>query len=349
MNLKTSSPSTKVITLNEPLLGTQCELGEGPIWDPRTQTLHFIDILNPRLYHYHPDSGQLEVEETSEPIGCLSIRKAGGLACAAKSGFGIVEPPTSPSGRATIRYLCKPLTEEYMRETRFNDGGCDAKGRFWAGTLEFTLKNGERRPGQLWRFDPASGEATMVDDQDLTDPNGLGWSADHKTMYFTNSTINVIHAYDYDDGEATNRRKFIDGNDPAWGLDSVTYGLPDGICIDKEASIWSARWEGSRVVRFTPDGKKVDLEIHIPKAYNVTACCFGGPDLDRLYITTASCFANRYNSKEENTERQKQFPHSGDLFVVDFSNLPPHDAKVLENRNLGPGIGGAAWRHEFPL
>lgn len=112
-------------------------------------------------------------------------------------------------------------------------------------------------------------------------------------MYLTNSSINVIYAYDYalETGEATNRHVFTNGK--AMGLTKDVYGNPDGICIDKEGSLWSARcvpatslrcrkliptyrWEGSRVVRFTPDGKGIDLEIHIPKAYNVTACCFGG-------------------------------------------------------------------------
>ncbi|KAG9007293.1 hypothetical protein FRB94_014508 [Tulasnella sp. JGI-2019a] len=292
--------------------------------------------------------GDLQVEECPEAIGCLALRKSGGLACAAAKGFGILGHAESPS-KVNIQYVSTPLTEEQKKYTRFNDGACDAKGRFWAGTLEYTTEDGIKRPGQLWRYDSSTGEAIMVDDRDLTDSNGLGWSSDHRTMYFVNSTIKVIYAYDYDldHGLATNRRIIVD--DAILGLSKDLYGKPDGLCIDKQGCIWSARWEASRVVRFTPNGKHIDLEVHIPSAYNVTACCFGGPNLDKLYITTASAFANRYYPKAENVERQKRFPCSGDLFMVDLSNLCSGDAHVLGDSRVGAGIGDVDWRYEFSL
>jgi len=348
MALKTSSETTPIITVREPLLNTQCQLGEGPIWDPRTQTLHFVDILkNPRLYHYRHDSGKVDVEQFNDPIGCLALLKNGGLACGAATGYGIIEPASSPSQASTIKYMSQPLSADQIRDTRarFNDGACDVKGRFWAGTLQYTGLDGKHRPGQLWRYDPSSRQAVMIDDRDITDSNGIGWTADQMTMYFTNSTLGVIYAYDFDvdSGAATNRRVFVDGK--ALGLDPEIYGYPDGLCIDREGSIWSARWGGSRVVRFTPDGKKIDLEIHIPKAYNVTACCFGGPKMDKLFITTASCFANESSPLTANEEKQRIFPQSGDLFMVDLSESVHGD--LVKEKNLGPGIGDAPWRHEF--
>ncbi|KAG8985274.1 hypothetical protein FRB90_004847 [Tulasnella sp. 427] len=321
-------PTTIVLT--EPFLKTQCELGEGPLWDPRTQTLHFIDIFDPHLYHYEFNSGKLDVQEFPEPIGCLALRKGGGLACAAKRGFGVLEPQSRPT---TIKYLNEPFKETELPYIRFNDGACDPNGVFWAGTLEYTTKEGKHFPGGLWKFDPRENAATVVDTRDITDSNAIGWSADHKTMFFVNSTVNLIYAYDYDveRGTASNRRIFVDGE--TIGLPKKVYGNPDGFCIDREGCIWSARWEGSRIVRLTPDGKGIDLEVHIPKAYNVTACCFGGPDMDKLFITTASCHANQYYDSVKNVANQEKYPLSGDVFMLDLGTL---DKAVIDEHKGAP-------------
>ena len=124
--------------------------------------------------------------------------------------------------------------------------------------MEYETADGQHFPGQLWKFDPETKKAEMVDDRDLTvraqicdrvttltsvlqDSNAIGWSADHKTMYFVNSTIGLIYAYDYDleTGTASNRRVLVDG--PGMGLTPDVYGKPDGFCIDKEGCIWSCR------------------------------------------------------------------------------------------------------------
>jgi len=187
----------------------------------------------------------------------------------------------------------------------------------------------------------------MVDDDNITDSNAIGWTRDNKTMYFVNSDLNVIYAYDYDlpTGTASNRRIFVDGN--AMGLKKSLYGNPDGFCIDREGSIWSARWEGSRIVRITPDGKGVDLEIHIPGAYNITACCFGGAKMDKLFITTASPLANEQNTKEVNEARCKEYPQSGDTFMVDISTLPKSIVENHKGLPLDPSIGDHEWRFNY--
>ncbi|KAG8928054.1 hypothetical protein FRC02_007417 [Tulasnella sp. 418] len=348
MALRTIEPTPPIITLTEPLLKTQCKLGEGPLWDPRTQTLHFLDIDSSKVYHYHEETNTLTVEQYDEPIGCLAIRRKGGLACGAKQGFGILHPSSTPGINSKIDYISRPLPPSHLKNhlenqrARFNDGACDARGRFWSGTLEFTLKDGTYVPGQLWRYDPSTGETVLVDDKDITDSNGIGWNSDSSVMYFTNSSINVIYAYNYDldTGAATNRRPFIDEN--IMGLKKELYGNPDGLCIDNKGRIWSARWEASRVVRFTEDGKGIDLEVHIPKAYNVTACCFGGSNLDKLYITTASCHANSYYPPEENETRQTEFFQSGDLFVVDFA-----DSENALKASFTADTGRVEWRYDF--
>jgi len=204
-----------------------------------------------------------------------------------------------------MEYICRPLPAEYQGYTRFNDGACDSQGRFFAGTV-YDQERGV--PGQLWKYDPADASCSLADPGPFTDSNGLGWSPDEKIFYFTDSRANLIYAYDYENGNLTNRRLFVDAM--ALGLEKNSYC--DGLCVDTEGYVWSARWGGSKIVRFSPSGS-IDLEVVFPKVLNVTSCAFGGPNNDQLYVTSAHCKASG------ETERQSQYPDSGDLFMVDLS------------------------------
>lgn len=300
--------SVPSLTVNEPLLRTACTLGEGPLWDAYTSTLHFVDILKRQVLHYNTITARLTVDQFDEPITCLAIRRGGaGLACATAQGIATINA-------GALSYLAKPLPVNEAPYTRFNDGACDRRGRFVVGTVQ---SPDGRVPGKLYSFDPRTRNCTVLD-TGFTDGNGLGWSADDKTLFFTNSLVNHIYAYDYDinTGGVSNRRTFIDAC--ALGYPSNTYC--DGLCIDSEGCIWSARWGNSRITRHKRNGA-VDFEIVFPKVYTVTSCCFGGPNMDQLYVTTAHCGANNGPA-----HKQAQFPYSGDLFKVDlagrFKGLP---------------------------
>jgi len=204
-----------------------------------------------------------------------------------------------------MEYISRPLPAEYQPHTRFNDGACDSKGRFFAGTV-YDKERGV--PGQLWKYDPADGSCSVADPGPFTDSNGLGWTADEKIFYFTDSRANLIFAYDYEDGNLTNRRLFVDAM--ALGLQENSYC--DGLCVDTDGYVWSARWGGSKIVRFSPSGS-IDLEVCFPSVLNVTSCAFGGPNNDQLYVTSAHCKASG------EAERQAQYPDSGHVFVVDLS------------------------------
>ncbi|KAH9950487.1 hypothetical protein B0H21DRAFT_868936 [Amylocystis lapponica] len=287
------------ITVDHPLLKTECCLGEAPLYDPKTSVLHFVDIEDKKVFHLNTKTSELNIEQFD-------------LACAAKDGFAVIED------NSTLRYLSKPFPPEHQPHTRFNDGACDSEGRFIAGCLYHPT---EGVPGKLYSLDPQDGTCTVIDDGPFTDSNGLGWSADGKTLYFTDSLVNLIYAYDYDHGKASNRRVFV--NTLGHGLSEKSF--PDGLCIDSEGGIWSARWGGSKIIRYTPDGA-IDLEVVFPTVLHVTACTFGGQNNDQLYVTTAHCGATGGDAS-----RQAQFPDSGNLFVIDFS---------------GQYTGGI-WRHEF--
>jgi len=289
------------VVLAKPLAKTGCTLGEGPLYVSATAVLHFVDILKCQVLHFNTVTSKLTVDQFDAPVSCLALRRNGELACVAGGGFALIDLPSR-----SLKYISKPLRPEFAAHVRFNDGACDSKGRFFAGTICSPQHN---IPGQLYCFDPNTGSATLVDEGPFTDCNGLGWSVDEKTLYLTDSLVNRIYAYDYDDGKMSNRRVFIDAL--ALGLPERTY--PDGLCIDSEGGIWSARFGGSKVVRHNADGA-IDFEINIPSALNITACCFGGPKDDQLFITTAHCGA-----VGGDPSRQARYPDSGDIFVADLA------------------------------
>ncbi|KDQ20312.1 hypothetical protein BOTBODRAFT_393303 [Botryobasidium botryosum FD-172 SS1] len=304
--------SPREVTVSEPVLKTDCLLGEGPLWDSKSGTLHFLDINKHQVFHYHFESGNLTRDQYKESIGCLALRKDGGLACAARQGFALLT--RTENGEPGISYIARPLPAADVPFVRFNDGACDAKGRFFAGTIQSSYPP---IGGRLYRLDP-DGTCELVDADGISDGNGLGWSEDHRILYFTDSLNHRIFAYDYDidTGKASNRRVHIDTT--ANGLGTASF--PDGFCIDHLGGIWSARWGGSKVVRHAPGGG-IDFVIHVPKALNVTACCFGGPNLDHLFVTTASCLAEGGDeslTREHKAALQEKFPDSGNVFVVDL-------------------------------
>ncbi len=248
----------------EPILPLRSELGEGPLWDWREQALYWVDITGAVFHRYYPAQDRYQRFDVGARVTALGLRRGGGFVMATADGLALWHP-----GSATVTPLVNP--EAGKPDARFNDGAVDAGGRFWAGTMA---------PGAtsaLYRLDPDGSIHTM--ETGVTTANGLGWSPDGKTMYFTDSRHRVIYAYDFDveTGSIAHRRPFVSlHHEP---------GLPDGLAVDAEGCVWSARWQGWKVTRYDPEGR-VMLELRMPVEYP-TSCAFGGPDLDELYITSA--------------------------------------------------------------
>jgi len=217
-----------------------------------------------------------------EPVGSIALRESGGLLAAMQTGIFVFE-------NKKLELLVAP--PQHDKAQRFNDGRCDRQGRFWVGTL----KDPEFTPtGLLFRVE---GKTARVERSAIKIPNSLAWSPDGRTMYFADSPRHKIWAFDYDTvrGEARNERVFA----------APHPGFPDGSCVDAQGGLWNAQYGGARVVRYTPDGK-LERVIEVPvKA--PTCCCFGGEELDTLYITSA-----RYLMTPEQIAAA---PHSGALFA----------------------------------
>ncbi len=269
----------------EHVLRVEAKLGEGPLWDPAEGVLYFVDIESHCYYRYEPKTEQLERVDVGLPVGVMALRQNGGLVLATRDGFGFWDPAAK-----RLTPIADPEADK--PHARFNDGAVDDRGRFWAGTM------GDDDRNSLYRLDPNLTVHTM--ETGLGTCNGINWSPDRKTMYLTNTPHQVIYAYDFDldSGGMSNRRIFVDSSGES--------GYPDGLTVDSEGFVWSARWGGSKVTRYDPQGR-VEREIRLP-VEQVTCCAFGGADLDELYMTTAWT-----GLSDEGRAKQ---PLAGDLFRV---------------------------------
>ncbi len=271
--------------LAEHFLPARNQLGEGPLWHPEEETLYWVDIEGESFHRYSFHTGQWNTFNLGQAIGCLAFRASGGLVLGLQNGLAFWNPITSE-----IADIANP--EAGRLNARFNDGKVCPGGRFWAGTL------GEDDQSSLYRLDPDGKIHVMETGIQIS--NGIGWSPDHKTMYYTDSPLRAIYLYDYDleSGSITNRRDFA--NVP------VEDGFPDGLTVDSEGFVWSAQWDGWRVTRYDPQGK-IERVIYLP-VQRPTSCTFGGRELDQLFITSAWTGLS-------DTDRQEQ-PLAGDLFLV---------------------------------
>lgn len=278
----------------EHLLPVQSQLGEGPRWHPLEQSLYWVDIEGQLIHRFHPASGLHTSWEIGVPVGCLAFRQQGGFVLATSRGFQFWSPGEP------LRAIHDP--EDSKAGARFNDGAVDAAGRFWAGTLC------EGASSALYRLDTALNVSRMI--ENVTISNGIGWSPDGHTLYYTDTLRLTIAAYDFDldSGAISNRRVFVSTEGEE--------GVPDGLAVDAEGCVWSARWGGWKIVRYAPTGEKL-AEIELP-VQQPTSCAFGGKDFQDLYITSAWT--------ELSVKARSLQPHAGDLFRirVDTPGLPVH-------------------------
>ena len=274
----------------ELLIDSHSLVGEGPIWDADSNVLWWVDIMASRLYAYDPESGENHEWNVGQHVGTVVQRASGGLMLALRDGFAAFDP-----ANGELQMLSDP--EAHLPGNRFNDGKCDPAGRFWAGTMAYEDQSDQ---GSVYRMDTDGSVHKMIGEIGIS--NGLIWSLDAKTMYYTDSLDFAIRAYDYDvdTGGIRNERVIIDIPE---GM-----GFADGFTIDEDGMLWVAHYGAGRVRRWDPNTAAVLAEIELPAA-SVTACAFGGPNLDRLYITSAS-----FRLREDQLAQQ---PHAGGLFWAD--------------------------------
>lgn len=266
----------------------QSELGEGAIWDHRTSELYWVDILEKTVNVYNPESKSNMIYFTDSSVGtvvpCYEENQA---IIALEDGVYLLNRDDK-----TINLFSS--IEADNSENRFNDGKCDPLGNLWVGSMHLA----QSKPnGNLYKVN-GKGEAEIMKNE-VTISNGIVWTSDGKTMYYIDTPTQKIMAYDFnmDDGTISNEKVAV-------AIDPI-HGFPDGMAIDAEDKLWVGMWNGNAVARFDPVAGTLMTKIEVP-AHNVTSCAFGGPNLETLYITTASV--------DMTEEELKKYPFSGSIF-----------------------------------
>lgn len=266
-------------------------LGEGPVWLPAEGKLLWVDILGPAIHLTDPVTRSTERFDVEELTSVVVPCQTGGYVTGTQTG--IYRQSLTPLARELIG-----MPETDKPGNRFNDGKCDARGRFWAGTFSIDATPGG---GSLYCVEPSGQIRRVATGFHIS--NGMGWSPDSKTFYFTDSGRRKIYAYDFDldAGRIENRRDFV----------TVANGeaRPDGLAVDAEGFVWSAHWDGWCVVRYAPDGsvdRVVDLPVPRP-----TSCAFGGADLRTLFVTSGRVRLSALQLEEA--------PLSGGVFAIDVA------------------------------
>lgn len=249
------------------LFQVQNDLGEGPLWHPHENRLYWVDIVAGDLYRSDTSLTSFTKRHLNTTIGAFGFRLNGGFVLATGRGFSLWDDQDE-----SPHILWNPLPDR--KDVRMNDGKVDADGRFWAGSMDYN-----QQEGQLYRLDPDGQQHILLDNIGIS--NGIGWSPDGETMYYTDSYHRSIYAFDFDcaSGGIHNQRLFVQLIEDNQGI------VPDGLCVDIEGCIWSAQWNGGQVVRYDPQGRPM-LIVKVP-AQHTTSCCFGGEDNSRLFITSA--------------------------------------------------------------
>lgn len=266
------------------------QLGEGAFWNYKTQEFYWIDIEGKQLHIYNPAKTHNRSFPTPSRIGTVVPQNDSIAIVALEDGIYTMNTNTG-----SVSLLSD--VESEMTINRFNDGKCDPNGNLWVGSMN--LKQ-EAATGSVYKVSENGESIKMIDS--VTISNGIVWTGDASTMYYIDTPTGKIQAFDYDTETATisNERTavIVDPKD----------GFPDGMTIDENDNLWVGLWNGNAVGNYNPKTGELIQKISVP-AHNVTACAFGGEQLDKLYITTASI--------DMTPEEKEQYPLAGLLFIAD--------------------------------
>lgn len=256
-----------------------CQTGESPFWHPQEQVLYWVDIPARCLHCLDPVSGASRRWDFESEVSACAPLLGGGVLLAMRDGLWRFDP-----GRFRLHRVAEPPYDPARQ--RFNDGKADAAGRFWVGSIHDAREN----KAALYCFDRRRGRHAMSCRADgMANVNGLAWSPDGRTMYWSDTKAHTVFAADHDPatGELSHRRVFHAATPRLPGQPLEAYaGRPDGAAVDAQGCYWVAMYEGAQLLRLSAQGElleRLSLPVRCP-----TMPCFGGADLRTLFITTAS-------------------------------------------------------------
>ena len=264
-------------------------IGEGPAWEGARQSLLWTDIAGRRIHRLDPATGATWIRSLPQMAGAVLPRAGGGLALCLQDGVYLAD-----ADEGDLRLLTPVEPDD--ETTRLNDVKTDRAGRLWGGTMALDAR---ADAGAFYRIG-ADGAVTTIASP-TTISNGIEWSLDGSLMYYIDTATGRVDVFDFDveRGSAVGRRPFIHFDQ--------SFGIPDGMTIDADGCLWVAFYDGWAVRRFDPSGT-LDRTVELPTA-RTTSCCFGGPNLDQLYVTSARDGLTGAQLAEQ--------PHAGALFVIE--------------------------------
>ena len=286
-------PSSKVAVIAAAM---DCELGENPLWDAERACVYWTDITGGKLFRWDILSGNPQTIYRGLPVGGFTLQTNGELLLFRINDIASLLRNGEVISRRSVE---DPGIE------RFNDVIADFNGRVFVGTIGTSSESGGlyrlERDGSMEKLFGGSGCS-----------NGMGFSPDLKTFYWTCSSSRQIFRFEYDpdSGRIGGRQLFYKAGEDE--------GIPDGLTVDSAGDIWSARWGKGAIVRHSADGAVLET-IFLP-VKNVTSVCFGGPVLKDLFITSAK-------------DMHRAEPMAGSLFVVkcDVAGLYEHRSQINFN------------------
>lgn len=264
------------------------ELGESPFWHPDEQMLYWVDIPGKLIHRLNIFMGTVQSWAMPLEPGCIAPARTESLGGDVSGLIIALRDGIYRANEWGGELQCLAKADHDPATTRFNDGKADPTGRFWAGSMyePRTAKN-----AVLYSLDGRSSTPTLQNRAgNATIANGLAWSHDAQTLYWTDTTSHTIRAWDWDaaTGNLANERIFKQwpGKPAGWQPGDAGYGgRPDGAAVDVQGNYWVAMFEGGRVLQISPTGE-VLADIAVP-ARCPTMPCFGGDDFKTLYVTTA--------------------------------------------------------------
>lgn len=269
-------------------------LGETPVWSARENALYWVDVRDPKIRRYDAATGAVRSWEMPALVGSCGLAGDGRLIAALRTAVVLFDPASG-----TFDTLGEPHFDD--NDLRFNDGRVDRQGRFWVGSMNDRTR---AAVGVLYRVDRTGFAPTPM--RKVGCPNALSWSPDSTVMYYADSDLRTIFAYDFDPetGEASGERIFARTDE----------GVHDGATVDSDGFVWCAIYGAAKVLRYAPDGS-IDRTVEVPVT-QPTCCALGGADLRTLFITTAS-------QRLDAAEMRRQ-PMAGGLLSirVDTPGLP---------------------------
>ena len=241
--------------------------GEGPLWDDKKQILYWTDIDGKKSYRYLWNECRHEFVQKGFQVNGWTMQESDGFVVTNSSGIWLWNPPAEPILLAS---------ELDGKDCVMNDCIADPEGRVYSGSYHYN-PTGVAAPSYLFRIDTDG--SVHVADEGIQFSNGLAFSADCNTLYFSDSVARCIYSYNWEreTGNLSNRRVFV--------RVPREHGFPDGLTVDAEGFVWCAQWFGARITRYDPDGK-VQRVVTFP-ATQTSSLAFGGPDLDTIFVTSA--------------------------------------------------------------